>query len=94
MSGAVAPPPLPAATQWFVAINGQQQGPLAAAAMSGLVAQGQMTSASLVWSAGMPGWQPAAQVPRASGLVCGNTSTTATDAAAIGGAGNGWYFVA
>lgn len=57
-----APPPLPAA--WYVAVNGQQQGPWTAAQLADSAGQGQLTAGTLVWSAGMPAWQPAGQVPQ------------------------------
>ena len=46
---AAAPPPLPPS--------------LPAANVSSMVAAGQVTAATLVWSQGMPGWVPAGQVP-------------------------------
>jgi membrane protease subunit (stomatin/prohibitin family) len=60
-AGAV-PPPLPTATQWFVAVGGQQQGPYEANALAGLVSSGGLTRATLVWRNGLANWQPAEQV--------------------------------
>lgn len=56
-----APPPLPAA--WHVAVNGQTLGPFAAQQVTDAIARGEITAATLVWSAGMSGWTPAGQVP-------------------------------
>jgi membrane protease subunit (stomatin/prohibitin family) len=57
-----APPPLPAAAQWFAGVNGQQVGPMDAAAFQGAVAQGRISRDTLVWKAGMAGWVAAGTV--------------------------------
>ncbi|MEV8569364.1 SPFH domain-containing protein [Streptomyces sp. NPDC051322] len=57
------PPPLPAQEQWFVGVNGAQQGPYDPTALTGLVSAGTLTRTTLVWKEGMPGWLPADQVP-------------------------------
>ncbi|NHC24999.1 SPFH domain-containing protein [Nocardioides sp. IC4_145] len=61
------PPPLPGA-QWYVALDGQQAGPFAAAALPAKVAGGQVSAETLVWREGMAAWQPAGQVPDLAGL--------------------------
>ncbi|GGO79683.1 SPFH domain-containing protein [Nocardioides deserti] len=61
------PPPLPGA-QWYVAFDGQQAGPFAAAALPAKVAGGQLSAETLVWRDGMAAWQPAGQVPDLAGL--------------------------
>lgn len=61
--GAPVPPPPPAAA-WHVTVNGQTQGPFSAQQLAGGIAQGQITATTLVWTAGMTGWLPAAQVPQ------------------------------
>lgn len=61
------PPPLPGA-QWYVALDGQQAGPFAAAALPAKVAGGQVSAETLVWRDGMAAWQPAGQVPDLAGL--------------------------
>jgi len=48
---------------WFYAQNGQQRGPIELAELQGLLAGGQLTGHDLVWTEGMPQWQPAASVP-------------------------------
>ena len=63
-----APPPLPQAAVWHLAVNGQTQGPFDAAALSAAAARGQLTPATLVWSAALAGWTPAGQVPALAGL--------------------------
>jgi membrane protease subunit (stomatin/prohibitin family) len=57
-----APPPLPQAAQWYLGVNGQQQGPFDAQALKQGVQQGQVTAQTLVWKEGMQGWQPAGEV--------------------------------
>jgi len=59
---AAVPPPLPQGG-FYVAINGQQTGPLDLAALAALVSKGSFTSQTLVWKQGMAGWIPAASVP-------------------------------
>ncbi|WP_405782037.1 SPFH domain-containing protein [Streptomyces sp. NBC_00859] len=62
------PPPLPAQEQWFIGVDGAQQGPYDSAALSGLVGAGTLARTTLVWRDGMSGWLPADQVPGVSGL--------------------------
>ena len=50
------PPPLPTAAQWFLGVNGEQQGPYDAAALAGRVGAGALTRETLVWKHGMAGW--------------------------------------
>jgi membrane protease subunit (stomatin/prohibitin family) len=66
-SAPMAPPPLPAAM--FVAINGQQVGPLDAAALRQKIAAGEVNANTLVWKNGMPNWAPAASVPDVAPLL-------------------------
>lgn len=63
-----APPPLPNAVPLFVAINGQQQGPLDAATIQQYITSGQLTRETLVWRQGMANWTAAGQVPDLSSL--------------------------
>lgn len=53
---------------WFFAANGQQQGPYPEGQFRDLIARGQVTAQTLVWSEGMAGWQKAGEVP---GLMSG-----------------------
>ncbi|MER5743213.1 SPFH domain-containing protein [Streptomyces sp. NPDC002225] len=62
------PPPLPVAEQWFLGVDGTQQGPYDRAALAGLVSAGTLTRTALVWREGMSGWLPAGQVPDIGGL--------------------------
>jgi hypothetical protein len=63
-----APPPLPQAEQWFVGVNGQQQGPFDRAQLAQQAAAGQLRPDLLVWKAGMAQWTPAGQVPEIAPL--------------------------
>ena len=61
-TSATPPSPVPDANvQFMIAENGAQRGPFNFAQLQQLVAQGQMTSATYVWRAGMTTWQPAGQ---------------------------------
>ena len=62
------PPPPPAAPMFYVAVNGQQQGPFTIQALQGMIASGGFGPNSLVWTAGMSGWQAASTVAALSAL--------------------------
>lgn len=66
---AAAPPPLPTPEQWYLGVNGQQQGPYDRAGLAAQVAAGNLTATTLVWKAGMAGWTPAQQVPEVAALL-------------------------
>lgn len=59
---AAAPPPVPGGKSFFVAVNGQQQGPFDLGALTQRQQQGQLTRETLVWAQGMANWTPAGQV--------------------------------
>ena len=64
------PPPLATAgPTFFVGINGQQQGPFDTATLAAMASRGQINAQTLVWSAGMAGWQQAGQVAAVSSLL-------------------------
>lgn len=63
MPSAPPPPPPPQATLFHLAMNGQTVGPFQGEQLAQAVAQGQLTSATLVWAHGMNGWVPAGTVP-------------------------------
>jgi len=66
---AQGPPPLPgAAVQFFVAVNGQQQGPFTQQNLQQMVQQGSLTRDTLVWRQGMPAWTKAADVSELNSL--------------------------
>ena len=58
-----APPPLPAATLWYLGVEGQQVGPLAAGEIQARVTAGSTTPETLVWRAGMDAWVRLQDVP-------------------------------
>jgi membrane protease subunit (stomatin/prohibitin family) len=66
--GGAAPPPLPGGQTFHVEMNGAQQGPFTIAQIQAGIANGQVTGASLVWTAGMAGWQAANTVPALQAL--------------------------
>lgn len=61
-----APPPLPPQEQWFAGIDGQQIGPLTKAELSSRLTSGSYAADTLVWCAGMAGWEAASTVPALS----------------------------
>lgn len=48
--------------KWYYAESGQQRGPVDDTSLDQLVTQGVVRDDTLVWSEGMPGWQPHASV--------------------------------
>jgi membrane protease subunit (stomatin/prohibitin family) len=67
-AGAAVPPPLPVASAYHVAINGQQSGPFDLNALQGHATSGTFKRDSLVWKAGMAQWVKAGDVPELSSL--------------------------
>lgn len=63
-----APPPMPPQTTYHVAVGGVQQGPYPVAQIQQMIQQGQITSDTLVWTAGMPAWAAASSVAEISSL--------------------------
>ena len=63
-----APPPPPLQKTFHAVINNQQAGPFDAQTLAQYARQGALTSSTLVWSAGMPGWSAAGSVPELAGL--------------------------
>ena len=62
--GAVPPPPpIPPQTMYHVVLNGVQQGPFQIAQLQQMAQQGQLTPATMVWTAGMAAWAAANTVP-------------------------------
>jgi membrane protease subunit (stomatin/prohibitin family) len=62
-----APPPLPQ-KQFFLALNGQQQGPFDMAQLQQQIGSGALKRDTLVWSQGMAGWTAAGQVAEIASL--------------------------
>lgn len=61
-SAAAAPPPMPPPVQWFLGVNGQQQGPFTGPELPAKVSSGELDPQTLVWTAGMEQWQPAHEI--------------------------------
>lgn len=59
---AALPPPLPAAKQYHIAIDGQPTGPFGIEGLRAQLTAGQLVASSLVWSPGMQDWTEAQQV--------------------------------
>lgn len=66
-AAAPSPPPPPPSQLWYVAASGQTKGPFTTEQMASGIATSEVKGDSVVWSAGMSGWTPAAQVPQLSG---------------------------
>ena len=62
-SQGMAPPPLPASAAFFLALEGTQAGPFDTQGLQSLAAQGKLNAQTMVWTAGMPQWLPAREVP-------------------------------
>ena len=58
-AASVAPPPLPGAVSYHVALDGSSSGPFDLQALKDLVAKGQLQNDTLVWKEGMAGWEAA-----------------------------------
>lgn len=54
-----APPPIPKATAYFLAIDGKQYGPFTVEQLRPFVPTGQINEQTLVWCQGMSAWAPA-----------------------------------
>jgi hypothetical protein len=67
-ASSAAPPPVPGAVQFFLAIDGKQAGPFDLPTLRQQSAGGQLTSQTLVWKAGMPNWTAAGAVGELAGL--------------------------
>lgn len=65
-SAPAAPPPLPTAPSYFVALNNQQAGPFPMDELQRQAQAGQLTRATLVWTQGMAQWTPAGEVAELS----------------------------
>ncbi len=58
---AVTPPPIPT-TAYYIAINGQANGPYDMATLAQMSANGQLSSDNLVWKSGMSNWEKAGSI--------------------------------
>ncbi len=76
-SGSVSAPDKPA-RQWFVAIAGEQKGPLTERQLLELISAGTVTSRNYAWSAGMSDWARFGDIPAAAHLLAGATTPSET----------------
>lgn len=65
-----APPPIPTAqpTVYYLAISGEQYGPVDIGGLRQMVAAGQVHEDTLAWFNGAPGWLPMKQIPALAAL--------------------------
>lgn len=56
------PPPVPAGMSFYIAINGQQQGPFDQNTVNQKIQAGEIKFSTLVWHAGLTEWMPAENV--------------------------------
>jgi len=68
VQGTGAPPSIPGAAGFHIALNGQQTGPFDLSALQGQADSGQLKRDSLVWKTGMAQWLKAGDVPELSAL--------------------------
>lgn len=64
---APVPPPIPSNKTYYLAINGQQVGPINASMLPSYIGNG-LTPQTLVWCEGMANWAAAASVPEVAAL--------------------------
>lgn len=62
------PPPLPGGAQYFIAVNGQQQGPYNEQTIQQMIKQGSITKDTLIWKQGMSSWTKAGEVTEVNSL--------------------------
>ncbi|MCP5363854.1 MAG: SPFH domain-containing protein [Hyphomicrobiales bacterium] len=67
-SPAGTPPPLPTAQTFFIAVDGQQQGPFDRAELQRRAAAGSLVRTTLVWTQGMATWEQAGDVKELASL--------------------------
>ncbi|MBS0210735.1 MAG: SPFH domain-containing protein [Planctomycetes bacterium] len=68
MGAGTAPPPLPTAAGFYVAVNGQQAGPFDLPTLGTMLQNGQLKRDSLVWRRGLTEWVAASTVPDLASL--------------------------
>ncbi len=71
--GGMMPPPMPAAIQYFYAVNGQQTGPVSFEQLQSLFANRTVNKDTLVWKAGLAEWTALQQLDELKSFLGGNT---------------------
>jgi membrane protease subunit (stomatin/prohibitin family) len=56
------PPPVPGVAQYFIAVNGQQQGPYSLQTLQQMIQQSSVSRDTLIWKQGMAAWIKATDV--------------------------------
>ncbi|MBD0831332.1 SPFH domain-containing protein [Aestuariibaculum sediminum] len=69
----VTPPPIPAAVQYYYALNGAQAGPVSFEQLQALFAGRTVNKDTLVWKQGMSNWSPIKEVEELKVFLGGNT---------------------
>jgi membrane protease subunit (stomatin/prohibitin family) len=67
-TNAAGPPPLPGKT-WWVALDGQQNGPHDLSGLAALIGQGRLSRETLVWKQGQQGWLPVGAIAELAPLL-------------------------
>jgi membrane protease subunit (stomatin/prohibitin family) len=57
-----SPPPIPGVAQYYIAVNGQQQGPYSMQTIQQMIQNGSIAKETLIWKQGMPAWTKAGDV--------------------------------
>lgn len=68
-----APPPIPQQTQYFYALNGQQQGPISFDQLKALFAGRTVNKETLIWKQGLVDWSPLKDIDELKVFLGGNT---------------------
>jgi len=68
----MAPPPVPQATQYYYATNGQQMGPVGFEQLGSLFASRTINKETLIWKQGMAGWIAVKDVDELKSFLGGN----------------------
>lgn len=71
--GGAMPPPMPAAVQYFYALNGAQAGPVSIEQLKGLFANRTINKDTLIWKAGLSEWTKLQEVEELKSFLGGNT---------------------
>ncbi len=71
--GSQGPPPVPGKVDYFIAVEGKQQGPMSLDQLRENITTGFISRQSLVWKSGMPEWQAVDSVPELAQALAKNT---------------------
>jgi hypothetical protein len=74
---------------WFLAANGQQQGPYPEAQLLDFIARGMVTPQTFVWTEGMADWQKAGEIPGLMSASAGSRAVPQSDGPFVSTGGSG-----